>query len=163
MKAILYLVALLILSGCVSHPEDPVMDPSVIAPGVLNLGALPGSFVPADCGEDMDFNADGSFLGCVAFPLEAQSEQEAPFEWQYIQALKDTGWTFAGGLANVFYVERPDERSGCNERLALIAWMLGDKEEIAKYRTAQEPEIDWSKMPNRAIWFFMEAGPVCHG
>lgn len=108
-------------------------------------------------------SADGSFLGCVAFPLNAQSEQETLFEWQYIQALEESRWKFSNGLANVLYVERAVEASGCNERLALIAWLLGDKKEVEKYGTSQEREIDWSKIPNGVIWFVLESDQVCDG
>lgn len=161
MKVILHIIIFLLLSGCTSHQVNQDSAQPVIAPGTLNLPVLPGSFIPADCGVDVDLSADGTFLGCVAFPLKARSEQETLFEWQYIQALENVGWKFADGLANVLYVERPIEATGCNERLALIAWLLGDKEEVAKYGTAQEPEIDWSKVPNGVIWFVLEPEQSC--
>ena len=161
MRVIFCVVAVAMLIGCVSSTIEPIVEQQAVAPGILDLPVLPGSFIPDDCGVDYDVSSDGEFLGCIAFPFEEQTKGDVRFEWQYINALEAKGWSFAEGAANVLYVDRALPNTNCREKLALVAWLLGDKEEVAKYGTAREKEIDWDKIPNGVIWFMLLSEQTC--
>lgn len=156
MKGILYCFAAIVISGCSSSQDDQINRQQLIAPGVLDLPVLPGSFIPSDCGVDWDFDPGEEILGCVAWPLDRQTKQDNSLYRQYIGMLESNGWTYVIGLANAFFLERPVNGSTCVERLVLGVDVLGDKLEVAKYRTSTNLDIDWSKIPNGVIYFAMD-------
>ena len=156
------LVAGFLLFGCVTQNKLPPTGDLLIAPGILDLPVLPGSFIPDDCAYETYYVPKSHLVGCIAYPLEHAKDDEVGFDWKYVHELEESGWSFEGGAANVFFMERPIEGKECKESLALVYWLFGDKTEIAKYGTSAEREVDWTKIPFGVIWFVLETDSNCN-
>jgi hypothetical protein len=154
-RKLLAIVAVLVLSATAAAE---VLDSrqTVVSPGQLDLPVQQGSFIPDNC----PFGPNGPVLPapiCIAFPM---GEGALDVQAAYATALQESGWRFASGAANVFFFERPVNRTDCSQRLMMIGWLLGDETEIAKYGTEEETTMDWS-LVEYGTFIFLLSEDVC--
>jgi hypothetical protein len=135
-------------------------SPSVVLPGLLDLPVLKNSFIPADCMLETIGLEKAEFIDCIAFLAKSEGIDGKDWDSEYIAELTKLGWKFAGGEANVFYLEKPINKT-CSTRLNMVGWIIGDKDEIRKYKKS-EKNIDWSKIPYGSFIFMIEQEPVCN-
>lgn len=151
----------LLVSSSAAQEETLRESSNVIAPGLLDLAVLPGSFIPDDCGSDIIDTTKSNFLGCVAYDIKSEGVDGKDWDSEYVDALVRLGWNFAGGAANVYYLKRKDSSNNCDEYLNMVAWFLGDKKEIDKYGALDGSVIDWEKIPYVVFYFTMDDDLRC--
>jgi len=127
--------------------------------GVFDVPLLDGTFIPTDCKTGTPFESD--YLpekhACIAYPFA--DAQDSP-EWTYVKALDEAGWKFAGGAANVYYLEKSID-DDCSTRMYMIGVIQGAPEEVAKWGNSDEADMDWAKIENGIYQFMLEGERVC--
>lgn len=123
--------------------------------GLLDIEILPGSFATNDCGLNT-LGAKVETYVCVAFPIASKNIVGKNWDAEYLSALDQNGWKFAGGEANAYYLEKIDTTE-CSHSLAMVGWPQGTQSQIDHYfDTGDHGEIE-----NQIFVFMLDTAKKC--
>ena len=127
----LTLLGVFCMMACTAPDAPKVSNTLQLADGVLTLEILPGSFATNECGIS-DADIEASEYACVAFPISSKFVDGKNWDADYLRALGNDGWEWAGGEGNAYYLEK-EATLECNYSLGMVGWIQGSQEQIDRY------------------------------
>ena len=150
------MITALLALAIVSESDRLVLD------GAFDIPVVAGTQLHSQCLDSPVFETlreNGANAVCVRYRMEDDTG-DPDFDGQYVIALQEAGWRFAGGAANVFFFDRIID-DGCIHRLNMIGWVDGAPEEVAKIGTGNEADINWSRIPYGLFVFSLDDDYAC--
>lgn len=115
MRALAFIIAMSLTSVAYAQPAR-------ILPDSVNIALIDGTTLHDPC-EVANWPGDEPLpefsppdAQCVIGPGRRSLELQNA----YVRELRQAGWDFEGGAANVFFFERPDQSPECRQKLYLI-------------------------------------------
>lgn len=154
LPALLFII--LPLTGC-AKSEDAQSPISRIKVGnSLDIPVLEGSRIPDTCKLEIIASDIKMPSGCVVMSVASEGVNEKDWDSDYLRALQQNGWEFAGGEANVYYLEKKKSED-CSFSLSMMAWIYGNDEVMKSYGTQNESE-DYDDF---VFYFLLDNNEVC--